>query len=367
MIPYISPRYSCFTLLRFLRQHNKLSDEFVSTIKRENRCTAVYVRKKARYVLAAILEDLHWKNRKIALPLYTCESLKRAIEYTGNKVVFYEVDYQLNADASQFSRIIEQDIDALLISDVYGIQVAIPEIIIKKPDILLIGDFAHHISFQNENDNRKFDVLLYSSDYYKPMTSMGVGLGLIQNIKLNLKDSLYIDRSFIASSIDLIRLWFIKVILHNFLGRIMYKASLEKENSIAPLREDLISKRPSSINLALLHTHLNYSTAKLQGNIRSYYTALSGNKKIKTIITRPGTGCTYFSVVLKDICRKELILHMLKKGILLGRIFSNIAGKKEENGASGQIAKNVVNLPVMIEEKISKKIISSILSALNEY
>lgn len=358
MIPFISPEYSINYLLKIFWQRKRLANTFLQKIHDVKEVKSIYIRKKQRFVLAQILLDLKWQNKKIAMPYYTCDSLKSAITASGNIAVFYEINEDLSIETESLKSICEQGIDAIIISDVYGTQIQVPDFAYENK-ILLIGDFAHHAQLRLEKTARKFDIVLYSSNYYKPMISSGVGLGLIFNDSLNLADSIEIEKNLITSLVSTIKLFIIKIILHSFVIKSIYRRSLRKKPEDIIVERKSINHKPSIMDLALLSTCTNTKTDEIEKRREIYRSYFSKLESCKLIPNYENKNICYATVVCDDLTNIAVIERLLTKGVLAGRTFSNSMTKNNSCKVTPKLANSVVNLP-LISNKIDADRIAQI-------
>lgn len=338
MIPYIKCSFSINQLCKALLNRRLLCDQFIVSVTNYYKNCSVHVRKFERDALTAILNDIGWKNKTIAIPAYTCDSMLASIEASGNHVFVYNVSEYLQIDED----IDWDEIDALLVSHVYAIKIQIPITVLEKR-IVVIADLAHNSNFYVP-DYSKYDILLFSSAYYKPIKSSGFGLGIVKNDYFKLKNSIFISYSFIPNLLVCIKLFLIQILIRSSISKPLYKQSLfgsQKRIRIDPnkINNSAMALSPSLVRL------FNWEGMSIQ-MADFYKTEIKKIHQLK-FLTEDIERLTYVPIICNSINRNELIIKMLQKNYLLGRVFSYPAGYDiSKNKSAIFIADHIANLPI---------------------
>ncbi|WP_228126549.1 hypothetical protein [Candidatus Marinarcus aquaticus] len=302
---------------------------------------------KQRYVLYEIIKKLNLNETYILLPTYTCHSLLEVIKETKNKPLFYSVK-DFTVDGNEIHKYIKKyNISIMIVSDVFGIKVAVPSGLYSE-DIIFIGDFAHHINFIHKDDERKFDVAMYSSSFYKPMISNGIGIGIVLNQKkVNIDSVSILKNNFFSVLGSFSRLFLIQLLLNsNFLK---FFINDKKENSSIIFDVKECKKIPSVYDFSLLFNYklnerkiLNHLSRKRQRMTEKY-------KNLSFLrLYAEEEKSTYFNVLVKN--KKRFQAYLLNKKIFTGSVFTDYAGKEYvENTDAKQLSDAVINLPFINE------------------
>lgn len=363
MITYISPKLSFKYLLRSLFYYKDRARRVIDYCY-DTGAKSVYLRKKQRYALTSFLKDIGWKNKNVLIPAYTCRSIRDAVEASGNCVSFYDINSHFNPDIASIEAVARKSrIDAIIISDVYGVKMDISyflKMIDYKP--LIIADFAHYDNIDVKNIKRKYiDIVMYSSAYYKPVPSSGLGLLLVISDRIKSKSSVLVSYSWLKAVVASVKLIAIKIILSTIFMKYFLKfrkgsTQLENEFYITKISEPVAAISLSQIeNKFVPHKSNNHKKALF----------LNYQQSIKALNSfLPYSDClTYFTILVPEDKRDYFHLRALDCGLLLGRIFGNIAGEGEDNcPVSNMISRRVLNLPYLIclNDKKKKRIIKII-------
>jgi len=358
MISYIRPDFSFNEIWRTFIFRKKIAAKSLKKLKRIG-IRSLYIREKQRYCLSSFLQDMEWVGENILIPAYTCASVANAIRISGNTPLFYDVTDDFQVDLNSLKVEAEKGIKAIIISDVYGIKMDISSYIStisKKP--LIIADFAHYESFEfNINDRDYVDVVMFSSAYYKPISSSGIGVLAIVSNRIEIEDSIQINDSFISSIIGAIKICLISFILRSTILKYIYHFVVQKDKVCFE------KVKPAPL-ISLAQINKFFTLNKDRNALNSlYYENFNTLNPIQ-----PGNNSkTYFSIIVDETKRKELHSYCLKRGILLGNIFGRIAGNGNNNCPKAiYLSKRVLNLPYLrdISPYEQKKIILTVLDAL---
>ena len=360
MISYIRPVFSFKEYVGCFIYRRKKAAESLMELRRRG-AKFLYVREKQRYCLSSFLRDIGWRKEKILMPAYTCSSLDDAVRDSGNIPLFYDITDDFKVDLFSLKKEAQKGIKAIIISDVYGIRMDIAEYlssVVEKP--LIIADYAHHESLDFDSDNRRYlDVAIFSSAYYKPISSSGVGILAVISNQVSAKDSVYIDDSFWASLIDNLKLFAVNFLLRSRLLKYVYRVS--KHNKEAGFDRS----RPATL-VSLSHINKFFLPHDKTDRVR-----LNDLLKEKFRFFNPiqplNIHKTYFSIVVGEMQKEAIHSMCLKKGVLLGNIFGVIAGKDSGHCPNAlHYSKRVLNLPFLREGSLrdEEKMISTILEVI---
>ena len=74
---------------------------------------------------------------------------------------------------------------------------------------------------------------------------------------------------------------------------------------------------------------------------------------------------TYFSILVTHLERDRIYQHALQNGILLGRVFENIAGLgRSDCPTANEIAKCVLNLPFLVHTEHRETVVETLLEVI---
>jgi len=312
---------------------------------------SIYIRKKQRYALTAFLKDIGWSNRRILIPAFTCHSVSQAIKKSGNNVYFYDINKDFTVNIGSLKKTSENGVDAVIVSDVYGIEMDISQWLNetdKHP--LIIGDFAHHENISFNSMERKYcDVVMYSSAYYKPIASSGAGILAVISDRVDTEDSLMIDFSLFRAIYDSLIIYAIDKILE--FPIVKYVIDFIIKNEGETYRHALKTvEAASSVSLAQILDSIDRSPMNRKEIKRSYLSYMSS---LVFIDNKKEEAMTYLSFLVEPGAIKRIHAEALKKGVLLGRIFHDIAGMGDEScPTANYTSQRVLNLPFL---RINKK------------
>ncbi len=344
MISYIGPKFSTNQWMKSLLNYKKNATNLQDDLSRDG---SIILKTKQRYVLYEIIKKLNLKDTDILLPAYTCNSLAEAVKETKNNPLFYSIkDFTVDEDEI-YQKIKKHNVSIMVVSDVFGITVEVP-IKLYLENIIFIGDFAHHINFLHKKDKRKFDIVMYSSSFYKPMVSNGIGIGIVLNTKkVNIESINKLRNNFFHVLLSFFRLFLIQYLLSSKLLKLFIKD--KEENSSIVFDKYECSEEPSIYDFSLLYyyklngigilNHLNTKRQRLAGKY----------KKINSLqLYESKYDSTYFNILVKN--KKEFQKYLLNKGIFTGRVFTDYAGKDYvEDKDLRHLSNEIINLPFINE------------------
>jgi len=342
MIPYIAPSHKLTELIRTVNYRETLAYELINRLRR-NGAHSIYVREKLRYALSSFLSDAGYFKKRILVSAYTCNTVAQAVKSVGAIPIYYDITKDFQPDIKSLINEANKDIAAVIISDVYGVPQNIHpwlQNLSNKP--LVIADFAHHLDFDFDLGNRPWiDVILFSSNYYKPISSVGCGILCILTDKLDLEDSIMINNNYLRAVKKTVLLWLINLALHSpflpFIYRNIFKKSGDKR--LFSLKE--MSKPASTV--ALAQAFVSRRTCNRKENYDIYQRSIPNIPIIEC-----GENATYYSILVTPEEKEHIHREALRRGLLLGRIFGEIAGKGSLScPASNDLANRVLNMPFL--------------------
>jgi len=363
MIPYIRPEVSVRDIVRSLLSYRRKAKESLEMLKRLG-AKSLYIREKQRYCLCDFLMDMGWTNENILLPGFTCDSVAEAVRESGNTPLFYDITPDFEVDKETFEKEAAKGIKAVILSDVYGINMDISPYRSKVPaGTLIIADFAHREYISFDVQGREYiDVIMFSSAYYKPIPSCGIGILAVVSDKVTLQDSIQANYSLFMCILACIRLLLIDVLLISSVAGFAYQFSRRKggKNDL----NNLFDKANPALAISLVQISKCFSAKREGGELYDLYSTELND--LEFVRPTPKGRMTYCSFLVNSAKKNEIHSFCLKKGLLLGNIFGDIAGKGHANCPNANfISKKVLNLPYLtsISKKEKQKAISIILDA----
>ncbi|MDX4048459.1 hypothetical protein Q6A75_05885 [Aliarcobacter skirrowii] len=302
---------------------------------------------KQRYVLYDIIKKLNLKDTDILLPVYTCNSLVEVIKETQNHPLFYSIK-DFTVDENEIKQKIKKyNVSIMIVSDIFGIKVEVP-LKLYSENIIFIGDFAHHIHFLHKKDKRKFDIVMYSSSFYKPMVSNGIGIGIVLNTKkVNIESINELRNDFFHLLLSFCRLYLIQYLLSSKLLKLFIRDK-EKNSSIV-FKKSECNNVPSIYDFSLLYYYKLNGKTILQNLNKKRQRLAEKYKKINSLQLYESKYCsTYFNILVKN--KKEFQKYLLDKRIFVGSIFTDYAGKDYvEDKDLTYLSNKIINLPFINE------------------
>lgn len=131
-----------------------------------------YLLNHARSGIILVLKTLFPNGCNVGVMAYNCHTLANAVVNAGSKPYFIDVTSDLRID---IEHLIKQEIDVLILTNLFGIRNSIEEIRKVKPNLVIIVDNAHGYGLPIEGD-----YVVYSINQGK-FPSIGEGGILIDN------------------------------------------------------------------------------------------------------------------------------------------------------------------------------------------
>jgi len=362
MIPYISPEFTFSQLVKAIIHRKKEFQEFYRKTSEEG-AKSIYIREKQRYALADFLNDVGMNNQRVLVPAFTCRSVADAVREANAIPVYYDITPNLEVDLVSIEKAAKDGVEAIIVSDIYGKHMDIYDwldSLVERP--VVIGDFAHHDEIRLTDVNRPyFDVVMYSSAYYKPMRSMGFGLLCLLTDKVQVKDSILISTSIVSATFGTLKIWLTSILLKSFLFNTVYKL-IQLINKKIHVVDVFDSKRPANIAAFSQYIRSSVPDKKERNLIAEYY-----KKMLPSLTAISGGGNeTYYSVLIEPDIRNNLHKEALKQGVFLGNIISDIACTDEKECPNAMyLSKRITNLPFLCCINKYKKVTTIIKRLIN--
>ena len=328
----------------------------------------IYVSKHERHVLYHILRDLSWSGKTILVPDFTCPSITEAINRSGNKTITYRIKKPFNIDERSFREGLGKHPDAVLASHVYGHPMPVRELVLEhfgddqnKP--LLISDLAHAKSIAPRDERaEKYDVVLYSLAYYKPMPFPDLGVGVLCNLSLVSENYIELDDSIVRTLIELIVFYGREIVLQTPILKLLYRLAPPK---IGGSYWSIPPSRVLSLNVACLEHVIGRKQFDFRWQF-SYYDQLLEELPQVLPLTIDRQLASYYPVTVEPRHRDQIHEFCLKHNIYLGRIFSYIIPDAHEiDRYSDWLTDSVINLP--IGSHVSTRGIERVVQVLQKY
>lgn len=346
MIAYISPDKGLASLLGIFSQRRSLSQSLIRTLRAAG-ARAIYVRARQRYALASFLADAGFRGKRVLVPGYTCDTVATAVRAAGAKPVFYDAGSDFQPDFHSLDRNLTASASAIIVSDVYGVSQDIGAWLNGLPERpLVIGDFAHHYGFEFDRAGRPWlDVVMFSSSYYKPIRSTGCGLLCVLSKSPAVDDSILLDDGIGADLKNTLLLWFIKQVLRSPFLPWLYRRLIARE--VESQAFDLDAAQAPAGTIALAQVFAGQAEDCRAENRDVYRRKLTGVPVIGV-----DANSTYYTIQLPARLRDRFHQLALRRGLLLGRIFGDIAGREDEGCPhANELAERVLNLPFLCPPK----------------
>lgn len=331
------------------------------------------------------------KEKEIIMPAYTCSVVAHAITKSGNKPKFLDVSLNtFNFNNQDLFKKINKNTAAIILTNTFGVAQNVKEIkkIVKIYEkkfgtkIYIIQDCCHSFDakYENEKITKYGDMILFSFNISKTITSIFGGITNFNDKKIYQKVKDYRDKNFFKKN----TFAKLKRLIYIFLATIFFNQKLyfityflqKKTKVLKRLTDDhhLDEKIsfPNDYNTLLcdleakvgLNQLSKYNQIKCQKvEISKFYSnVLEKNKKIKILRFNANNTYSHFPVIVKNKLKVMKIFE--KEGIEIGEViqysipnlkpYKNLTKCKN----SSFLSKHVINLPN--EYKLSKKILQKI-------
>jgi len=339
-----------------------------------------------RLALYFILKALLKEGDKLIVPAFTCNVILGAIKTAGVKPVFADVDIgSFNMGVKYIKQVFGPDIKAILMTHQFGLPCDVDEIIdfAKKNKVLVIEDAAPALGakYKGKLVGVFGDVGFFSFENSKVISTYEGGAIVTRRDDIFTKTKATIRNlkgKMSSNNKILLKLLLGKIMLNPYLYSLTYKMwqliSREKYSSAEKL--DLEDNRylkpavftPFRATLGLLQLKkidkilkIREKTAELYSNKLLDFTGL----QLQTFSNDRTHTYARYAVLLKDIDKYKFHDMARRKGVDLGFTFSYICPQYYEKEYSNYknslyIANHILNIPITMNKKLNKHIISQV-------
>jgi dTDP-4-amino-4,6-dideoxygalactose transaminase len=347
---------------------------------------------KGRLALYFILKSLLKETDELILPAFTCNVILGAIKFAGIKPVFADVDINtFNMQLKHVKEVVTSKTKAILLTHQFGLPSDIDEILefAKSKGILVIEDAAPALGarYKGEMVSSFGDVGFFSFQDSKVISTFEGGAIVTRNDDLFREIKTTVDslkNKMVSNGKIVLKTLFHKILLNFYVYPITYRLwqliSRQKYFGAEKLRleVDLYSKPPvftpfqAVLGLQQLKKideilRIRNDTAKL------YSEELKDFKDIQLPFVPNDRTHTYsrYAILLEKMNKYKLHDALKKKGIDLGFTFSYICPQYFEQcnvndyKNSLYIAQHVLNLPITMNKRLNRYIISRVKSLLS--
>ena len=331
------------------------------------------------------------EKKEIIMPAYTCSVVAHAVTKSGNKPKFLDVSLKtFNFNNKDLFKNINKNTAAIILNNTFGVAQNVKEIqkIVKiyekkfDTKIYIIQDCCHSFDakYENEKITKYGDMILFSFNISKTITSIFGGITTFNDKKIYQKVKDYRDNNFLKKS-SFVKL---KRLIYIFLATIFFNKKLyfvtyflQKKTKILKRLTDehhLDEKIsfPNDYNTLMcdleakvgLNQLLKYNQIKSQKIAISkfYSNILKKNKKIKILKFNPNNTYSHYPVIVKN--KSKVFKIFEKEGVEIGEIIQYSIPdlkpykKLKRYKKSSFLSKHVINLPN--EYKVSEKVLQKL-------
>lgn len=331
------------------------------------------------------------EKKEIIMPAYTCSVVAHAVTKSGNKPKFLDVSLKtFNFNNKDLFKNINKNTAAIILTNTFGVAQNVKEIqkIVKiyekkfDTKIYIIQDCCHSFDakYENEKITKYGDMILFSFNISKTITSIFGGITTFNDKKIYQKVKDYRDNNFLKKS-SFVKL---KRLIYIFLATIFFNKKLyfvtyflQKKTKILKRLTDehhLDEKIsfPNDYNTLMcdleakvgLNQLLKYNQIKSQKIAISkfYSNILKKNKKIKILKFNPNNTYSHYPVIVKN--KSKVFKIFEKEGVEIGEIIQYSIPdlkpykKLKRYKKSSFLSKHVINLPN--EYKVSEKVLQKL-------
>ena len=320
-----------------------------------------YIPKKKEYLLnharsgiILVLRTLFPNGCKVGVMAYNCHTIANAVVNAGAMPCFIDVTSDLKID---MEHLMQQDIDVLILTNLFGIRNNVEQIRIAKPNLVIIVDNAHGYGLPIEGD-----YVVYSINQGK-FPSIGEGGILIDNSKNSdldvinnsltreklLKNYTKLSSYTFVKSLKLFFMMFFKSLMYSPFVYSLLTKKLKKSKSQNIKKEEKLLKmcdgvsRIYNLNLSSINEQIN-NQIKNAENIK------------KELISQENVHSTWygenaFMLIVKTDEIDKLKEYFHRKGIETETHFKNAIVWAREFGykeGSCPMTENLVNRLLMI-------------------
>lgn len=330
------------------------------------------------------------KGDEVVVQAFTCVAVPNSVIATGAKPIYTDINNSLTIDIDDLEKKISKRTKAIIIQHTFGIPADLEKILslAKRNNIYVIEDCAHTIGamFKNKKLGTFGDISIFSFGRDKAFSSVFGGMVItdnkefgkkLKNIQSNSKSPSFLwvlQQLFhpIAFSLILPLYNFLslgKILLVVFQKAKMLSFPVFKEEKKGKMDSSFVRKMPNQLAfLALLQLNKLSKYNKKRIKISGIYQRGIKKENI-TIFSSEAIPFLRFPVILEN--RDEFIINLRRKGIYLGKWYSNVIDpvgvdlekvyyKKGTSPKAEYIADRIVNLPTYptMNEKDAEKIVT---------
>ena len=330
-------------------------------------------------------------EKEIIMPAYTCSVVAHAVTKSGNKPKFLDVSLNtFNFNNQDLFKKINKNTAAIILTNTFGVAQNIKEIkkIVKiyekkfSTKIYIIQDCCHSFDakYENERITKYGDMILFSFNISKTITSIFGGISTFNDKKIYQKVKDYRDKNFFIKN----TFAKLKRLIYIFLATIFFNQKLyyityflqKKTKVLKRLTDDhhldekisfpndyntLLCDLEAKVGLNQLSKYNQIKCKKIEIS-KFYSNILKKNKKIKILKFNTNNTYSHFPVIVKN--KSNVMKLFERQGIEIGEViqysipnlkpYKNLTRCKN----SSFLSKHVINLPN--EYKLSKKILQKI-------
>ena len=331
------------------------------------------------------------EKKEVIMPAYTCSVVAHAITKSGNKPKFLDVSLNtFNFNNQDLFKKINKNTAAIILTNTFGVAQNVKEIkkIVKiyekkfSTKIYIIQDCCHSFDakYENEKITKYGDMILFSFNISKTITSIFGGITTFNDKKIYQKVKDYRDKNFFKKN----TFAKLKRLVYIFLATIFFNPKLyfityflqKKTKVLKKLTDDhhldekisfpddydtLLCNLEAKVGLNQLSKYNQIKYQKIETS-KFYSNILKKNRKIKILKFNINNTYSHFPVIVKN--KLKIMKIFEKEGIEIGEIiqysipnlkpYKNLSRYKN----SSFLSKHVINLPNTY--KISKKILQKI-------
>ncbi len=385
MIPRFSINLSIFELFKILFYTNTVNDfekKFASFFKLKNPISFSY----GRSAIFCFLKSMGIKNKNIIMPSYTCSVVAHAVTKSGNRPLFVDVEKDtFNFDVKKLNKIITQETGCIILTNTFGIAQDVKKTIkiIKKKEkkfkskIYLIQDCCHSFDakFKNEKIINYGDMVLFSFNISKTITSIFGSIATFKNIEIYKKIKNYRNKNFRKKNIIEIckrylyiflasifmdkNLYFLTYFLQNktkLLNSLTDKYHMEEKVTFPPDYDTRLCNLEAKVGLFQLSKYKTIRKQKIE-NSKYYTNVLKNFVSIKIPKFNYDSTYSHYPVVVKN--KKKILKSFEKIGFELGEVIQysipnfKCYKSKQKYPNANFLSRHVINIPNHI--KIPRK------------
>ena len=386
MIPRFKPNIGTSEFLEIFKkskykQVEIFEAEFAALVDQKHGLAFSY----GRMALLAYLKAEGIFDKEIICPAYTCIVIAHAIEESGNRCVFVDINPDdLLMNSENLKEAISMNTAAIVFTSLYGNPINVEDVLFVKnnhPEIKIIQDCTHIVN--GERIVEFGDISIFGLGLSKLITSVFGGMLTTNDTELFERVKKYRNKYFVKKRRRnfYMRLYLILVfmafnkhfyIVTNFLERrgfIDYFVKLFDKNKISLPNDSF--ERLSSFEAKIGRVQIRKFPQVKEHNRKIaeiYKKEISGNLKISYI--HPKAIVSHCNLLTTR--RDSLVKEMLSDGVQLGDLYEYSLPElkpysshrfHQKHNYAAQVSGQIVNLPLCVSEQQALKIAS----LLNKY